>query len=464
MSPQQEEPYLHDTITAIATASGQAGIAIIRISGPRAVEIADIITCSKGKKPSDCDGSRFIYAQIVDRDKVIDEVVVLVMRKPHSYTKEDVVEIQGHGGPITTQRILRRVLDEGARMAEPGEFTKRAFLNGRIDLLQAEAVMDLIEAASNRAANAAIEQLEGRLSNKFDALYSGMLEVAANIEATLDFPEDELPDTVIPNIITDLINLKDRFQNLISSWDEGYVIREGIKVVIVGKPNVGKSTLLNTLLGVERAIVSKIPGTTRDSIEESYLLNGIPLRMIDTAGLRNAEDEVELEGIKRAKTHLNRADLYIYMMDASSGIDQEDMSYLKSIEKARTIIVVNKIDLVKNEPLVNLPKGYTVIYTSLVNMLGINELKIAIKNIIESAFGLSEETRPVISERHRNLLLDALKQLEIAVELLNESREDLVALASARIRSALEAIGEATGKNYHDQLLDSIFSRFCIGK
>ena len=276
----------------------------------------------------------------------LDEVLLLIMRSPQSYTAEDVIELQGHGGNVAAKRILRRALDAGARMAEPGEFTKRAFINGRIDLLQAEAVLDLVHAGSDRAAAAAIEQLEGKLSCSFNEIYDSLVSVAADLEATLDFPDDELPESTMPELSRRLNDSRIlRIGNLISTWDEGHILREGALVVISGKPNVGKSTMMNTLLGRDRAIVSQIPGTTRDTIEERYVLDGIPLRLVDTAGLRETQCEIEQEGVRRARAQLQKADLHLYLVDASTPLDDDDRDHLAALKSEKCVVVLNKSDL-----------------------------------------------------------------------------------------------------------------------
>jgi len=289
-----------DTIAAIATAPGEGAIAIVRLTGPASHAIADHIFKGKGAPPSRRPGQSFLHGSIISTNGMADEVILLIYRAPHSYTREDAIEIQGHGGFAAAKRILRAVLEAGARMAEPGEFTKRAFLSGRIDLLQAEAVLDLIRARSDRAADAALEQLTGSLSKDFDELYDHTLALAANLEATLDFSEDELPESVMLDVITRRHDVESEFKSLLDSWDEGHLLREGALVVISGKPNVGKSTLLNALVGKDRAIVNPMAGTTRDTIEEQLVISGFMVRIIDTAGLRESPCEIEKEGVSRA--------------------------------------------------------------------------------------------------------------------------------------------------------------------
>jgi len=451
-----------DTIAAIATAPGAAGVSIVRVSGPLAFTVADRVFRCPGKVPSQRDAGTFVYGSVVQGPDFIDDALLLVMRAPHSYTGEDVVEIQGHGGQVVAKRVLRAVLDAGARMAEPGEFTKRAFLNGRIDLVQAEAVLDLIQARSDRAATAAAEQLQGRLSAKFNTLYDEIMSVAANIEATLDFPEDELPPAVMPELTTRLGAARAHMNELIATWDEGHLLRDGAIVVISGKPNVGKSTLLNTLLGTDRAIVSHIPGTTRDVIEEGVVMDGILVRLVDTAGLRETDCAIEQEGIRRTHTHISKADLQVFMVDASTWPDREDEERLATLSPDETLVVVNKIDVANRE--FALPAPHRPVRVSLKTGHGIDELKRAMVTKLCGGHRRESVQHAVISERHRTLLLEAQSEVDAAFDLMQSGRDDVVSLATARLRTALERIGLVTGRVYEDELLDSIFSRFCIGK
>jgi len=452
--------YEADTIAAIATPPGEGGVGIVRISGPDVWQIADAIFAALDKTPvSQRDHGTFAYGRVLDADGMeIDTGLALVMRAPKSYTCEDVVEIQGHGGAVGMRRILRRALEVGARMAEPGEFTKRAFLNGRIDLLQAEGIFDLIRARSDRAASAAMEQMEGKLSLQFDAIYDAFLEVAANLETTLDFVEDELPDDVFSGIAALLDRTFADLDELLDTWDEGRLLREGARVVILGRPNAGKSTLLNALLGFDRAIVSSTAGTTRDTIEEGFVLDGIPLRIIDTAGLRATDCEIEAEGIRRAEVHGQEAHLAIYLVDASQPMHEEDRVRLTKLDPIKSIVVLNKIDQGRQI------EGVEGIETSLLSQRGIRELKQAMADALEKGADLQAPPHAVISERHRQLLVKAHHEARQAREFLNENIEANAALACEHLRSALEYLGQVTGRVYHEELLDNIFSRFCIGK
>lgn len=457
-----------DTVAAIATAPGEAGISIVRISGPATYTIADQIFRSRGAPPSKRRPFTFAYGHIVDAGGyTIDDVLLLFMRAPRSYTGEDQIEIHGHGGAVASQRILRRALEAGARLAGPGEFTRRAFLNGRLDLVQAEAVLDLIKARSERAAKAAVEQLSGSISTALHEIYDEAIAAHADLEATMDFPEDELPEAVMDDILRRIGEIKNRTDRLLATWSEGRMLREGALVVIAGRPNVGKSTLMNALLGQNRAIVSDIPGTTRDTIEEGYVLNGIPLRLVDTAGLRDTECLVEREGIRRSHDHLQKADVTIYMLDASTGITAEDDDNLRRLSPGSTLLIWNKIDL---------PSAATASSTSVSSTFN-HQLRLSLRDgqavsiirnhlseVIGGSYREGADQQAVISERHRSILSGFRDQIEKAKALVAMRQEDRIPLASAHLRDGLETLGTATGRVYHQELLNSIFSRFCIGK
>ena len=452
--------YVADTIAAIATPPGEGGVGIVRLSGPEVWQIADAIFTALDQNPvSQRAHGTFAYGKVRETDGTeIDTGLALVMRAPKSYTGEDVVEIQGHGGAVGMRRILRRALDAGARTAEPGEFTKRAFLNGRIDLVQAEGIFDLIRARSDRAASAAMEQMEGKLSQQFDAIYDAFLEVAANLETTLDFVEDELPDDVFSGIAALLDRTFCTLDELLDTWDEGRLLREGARVVILGRPNAGKSTLLNVLLGFDRAIVSSTAGTTRDTIEEGFVLDGIPLRIIDTAGLRETDCEIEAEGIRRAEAHGQEAHLSVYLVDASQPLHEEDRVRLDKLDRSKSIVVLNKVDQGRHI------EGVEGVEACLLSEAGIIELKQAMADTLEKGADLHAPPHAVISERHRQLLVKAHHEARQARAFLAENIEANAVLACEHLRSALEYLGQVTGRVYHEELLDNIFSRFCIGK
>lgn len=467
---------LNDTIAAIATAPGEAGIAVIRISGPASPAIADSLFVGAAPPPSRRPPFSFAHGRITSAAsggqsevdpaqdngaRILDEVILLIMRAPHSYTREDVVEIQCHGGALAARRILQAVLNAGARLAEPGEFTQRAFLNGRIDLLQAEAVLDLIRARTDRAASAALEQLGGSLSNSIVMIYDGLLAVAAEVEAALDFSEDDLSPIMMPAVIERLTEIKGRMAALLKTWEEGHLLREGAVVVISGKPNVGKSTLLNLLLGKDRAIVSAVPGTTRDTIEETLVMDGISLRLVDTAGLRATNCDIEREGVRRARHQMQQADIHLHVMDSSMAFDEADSLHLSELAPKRSILILNKSDLENKLQLLDY-KRLTQIQTCLLSGAGVDEVRQA---IVEKLGSVSARPQcAVISERHRQLLLSATKHINEALFILKSENEALTAVASSSIRAAIESLGYITGKQYHPELLKSIFSKFCVGK
>ncbi len=453
-----------DTIAAIATAAGEGAIAIVRVSGPASLTIADRVIACAGPRPSERAPGTFVHGRLRavtgDCREIVDEVILLVYRAPHSYTREDSVEIQGHGGATAARRILRALLESGARLAEPGEFTRRAFLSGRIDLLQAEAVLDLIRAQTDRAAAAAVEQLDGSLSRAFDELYGRLVNVAASIEATLDFPEEEVPGIATSETGAKLKSIQKRMDALLRTWDEGVLLREGATVVILGRPNVGKSTLLNAMLGVSRAIVSHMPGTTRDTIEESMSLGGVGIRLTDTAGLRDSDCDVENAGIERAKALMAKAAYVLYVIDASVAMTSDDRDNLAQLSPGRTVLVANKCDqTVRIDP--NDLEAWTVVHTSLIRGEGIDAVKAALGTKI--LMGPPTPPHAVISERHRNLIVSARSEIVEAIQALDGDGGDSVLVASG-LRSAIASLGLVTGREYHEELLDAIFTQFCIGK
>ena len=457
-----------DTIAAISTPPGVGAISIVRISGPESLAIADRILRCRGQKPSEREGQTFIHgfvhAEPADEGKAgaeVDEVIMLLYRRPHSYTREDVVEIQGHGGRTAARRVLRAVLAQGARLAEAGEFTMRAFLNGRVDLLQAEAVMDVISAKSERAAAAALEQLDGSLSSTVQGVYTELISTATELELSLDFEDEGLPAPALDNIGIRIEMVVKALERLLATWDEGHLLREGALVGISGRPNVGKSTLLNRLVGSDRAIVTEIPGTTRDTIEEEFVINGVPLRLVDTAGLRETDCPVESQGVDRARDIIERADINLHVLDASEELPESEREQVSGLNPLKTVIVLNKIDLgarVKEAEI----SGFSVVRASLLAGEGID----AIRNAIAGKLGFDADisAHAVISERHRRLLSLVIEDAREALSLLAHGREDLIVPSVTLLRSALDKLGELTGQTYTAELLANIFDRFCIGK
>ena len=454
-----------DTIAAIATAPGAGAIAIVRVSGPDTYDLADRFFRCAAPPPSARAAGTFAHGQIVDPGdrEVLDDALLLIFRAPHSYTGEDSVEIQCHGGSQAAQRILDALISAGARQAEPGEFTKRAFLNDKLDLTQAEAVLDLIHARSERAARLATAQLENALGLRIRALYDSLLAAAADIEAMLDFPDDELPQSVPKDVGSRLAAISTEIQALLDTWREGHVLREGAKIVIAGAPNVGKSTLLNLLAGRDRAIVSPHPGTTRDTIEESVTLQGYPMQLVDTAGLRDAPCEIEQEGIRRTHHALSRADLCLCLVDASQPLSAEEQSFLAAHDPQKLLVLINKTDLGQKIRPENLP-GLDSMAISLQNSPPMAKI---IEKIIQKAVQKpsgGDHGSLAVSERHKQSLLNALDDVkEAEFRLKSGSQADFLP-AATHAQAALDSIGFIFGKNCTDEMLDAIFSRFCVGK
>ncbi len=454
-----------DTIAAIATALGEGGIAIIRVSGDKALEIVDkIFRPVNGKDMFSMKPYTMRYGHIIDKNEdVIDEVIVSFMKGPRSFTAEDTVEINCHGGVISTNTVLQEVIKAGARLAEPGEFTKRAFLNGRIDLSQAEAVMDIISAKTELSMKSAMRQSEGRLSTEINRLRQQTLDVLALIEYAVDFTEDE--EEIDPSINIDVKSgvekLISEVDTLIKSADEGKLIRDGLNVVIVGKPNVGKSSLLNVLLNERRAIVTDVAGTTRDIIEEYINLDGIPVRIIDTAGIRETEDVVEKIGVEKSKQKIDEADLIIFMLDTSRELDDEDREIINYIKDKKYIVLLNKVDLerkINDDEISDLTHKIEI---SAKEAIGIDRLKEEIKELFFSG-RVDTESLMVTNTRHKQALYRALESLEGGLGGIN--RNEFLDLISIYIMSALKSLGEITGAEVEEDLVNKIFMEFCCGK
>ena len=461
-----------DTIAAIATPVGEGGISVIRISGKDALEITDRHFDGK-KRIKDMSSHTVAFGNIIDPSaemKVIDEVVAVVYHSPQSYTGEDVVEISCHGGMLVTKTILNVIIEGGARHAQPGEFTKRAFLNGRLDLSQAEAVADIIHARTERAHRSSLDQLKGRLSKEIEEIRNDILNFCSLIELELDFAEEDIELASREDFIKRAEKVVHRLKELIDSFNVGKVYREGIKVVLAGKPNAGKSSLLNTLLQENRAIVTDIPGTTRDIIEESLNIDGVLFRVIDTAGLRVTKDPVEVEGVQRTMAQLERADMALMIIDYSQSMSEDDLKYIDSILEnmkeldLTPLIVLNKIDIADGKKFTKTGKllHYPFVKLSATTGEGVDVLKKQMVNLATDGKAYQEGSVLVTNSRHRDALVRANKNLSLAINSLKEGASG--EFVSVDLRAALDALGEITGVVTTEDILNNIFSSFCIGK
>lgn len=455
-----------DTIAAISTSTGNSGIGIIRVSGDEAIEIVDKIFKSnkEGKRLINVKSHTVNYGNIVDGEKVLDQVLVLVMKNPHSYTGEDTVEIDCHGGMLILKKVLDLVIKNGAKSAAPGEFTKRAFLNGRLDLSQAEAVMDLINSQNDFALNSSIEQLKGGVSEKIKEIRSDVIYHIAFIESALDDPEHISLDGY-DNEISEMINKNiSKIKKMIDTFDNGRIMKEGIKTVILGKPNAGKSSLLNQMLGEERAIVTDIEGTTRDTLEENINLNGLSLKIIDTAGIRNTDDKVEQIGVNKAKEIAEGADLIIYVVDGSKDIDENDKEILEIIKNKKVIVLLNKTDIdrvVDIEQLNEIPKEDIIEFSAKAG-LGMDELEEKIKDMFYSGEITFNDQVYITNARHKEALENSYNSLLKVKESVDAGMpEDFY---SIDLMDAYEQLGLIIGESVEDDLVNEIFSKFCMGK
>ena len=460
--------YLDDVIAAISTPVGSGGIGIVRMSGKGSVDIADkIFVPAGGTKIKDKKTHTITYGHIKDpkSGETIDEVLLTVMLAPGTYTCEDIIEINCHGGMNVTNRVLELVLNNGARLAEPGEFTKRAFLNGRIDLTQAEAVMDVIEAKTELSRRTAVNQLGGSIKERVHALREEVLDMIAAIEAAIDYPEHDIEEETYAQMLKRITALKAEIQRLIDTADMGKIIREGVDAVIVGKPNVGKSSLLNLLLMEERAIVTDVPGTTRDTVEEYMNLGGISVKIIDTAGIRETGDEVERIGVEKSRKYVDKADVIFMMLDASNPLTDEDMAILEFIKDRKALILMNKTDI-DNRIDKNILLKYTdeknIIPVSVKENTGIDALTERFKEMFFGGAIEIKDSAMISSVRHKNMLAKALEALERAINTIEGGMpEDFI---SMDLQDALAALGEITGDSVDDEIIDRIFTRFCLGK
>lgn len=452
-----------DTIAAISTATGTGGIGIIRMSGDNCFEILKkIFRTKEGNSISKIKGYTMKYGHIVnEKEEIIDEVLVSFFIGPRSYTMENMCEINSHGGTVIEKMILEECLKNGANLAEPGEFTKRAFLNGRMDLSQAESVIDIINSKTEKEAKASISQLSGSLSKKINEIRSDLLDIMSDIEATIDYPEYDIEEVTNKSAIERLNLIKEKLEKLESSFYTGKILKEGIKTIIIGKPNAGKSSLLNLILNEERAIVSEFAGTTRDTIEEFVTIRGIPLKIIDTAGIRKTKDKIEEIGVNKAIKLANDSDLIISIFDGSREIDKEDIEILKLIENKKSIIILNKIDLGEpvikiddiNKPIIRLSAktgdGIEDLYNEIVRLFHINEVEINDCEIITNI-------------RHKNQIRKAINSINNSINSIKEKMP--IDVVSINIREILINLGDITGESVTDDIINKIFSKFCLGK
>jgi tRNA modification GTPase len=471
---------LTDTIAAIATPLGEGGLAVLRVSGTEALKIAERSFVPAGKssrKPTEAETHTLHYGRIVRHGKTVDEVLLAVMRAPRTFTREDVVEISCHGGLLPAKMVLDTLLENGARLAMPGEFTKRAFLNGRIDLAQAEAVADVIHSRTELALSAANEQLAGKLSQRINQLRDEMMITLAHVEAHIDFPDEDIAPHTKDKLIGRLESGVKFMDELLRTANEGQILRRGIRAAIVGRPNAGKSSLLNQLLGHDRAIVSPIPGTTRDTIEETANIRGVPVVFVDTAGLREAQDSIEVEGIRRSHAALDKAELILHVFDASEPLSETDEKYLELFAAKKRILIRNKVDLPTRldfsavAPAPDQNKATSdngketaqpMVDISCTTGNGLESLKDAIKNAVWSGEIKSEMLQVMINSRHQDALNRA--RAATAQTAFALSTNETLELAAMDLRIAVNAIGEIVGKTTTDDLLDSIFTQFCLGK
>ena len=458
--------FIDDTIAAIATAPGEGGIGIIRISGPKSLEVAEEIFFSmSGKKISEYPARTLIFGNIKDGDKKIDEVLVAYMKGPNSYTAEDVIEINCHGGFISVKRILELVLSKDVRLAEAGEFTKRAFLNGRIDLSQAEAVIDVINAKTDKAHEVAENQLDGSLSNRIREFREKVTELLAQVEVAIDYPEEDIEFIAYTTLEEKTRELNKDIKKLYETSESGKIFREGLKTVIVGKPNVGKSSLLNRILGENRAIVTDIPGTTRDVIEEFVNIKGIPLKIVDTAGIRETDDVVEKIGVEKSKASFDTADLIIMVVDSSSELSEEDREILEKVQGKETILLLNKTDLpqvIDEEEVKKYVNEENIIKISALHNEGIEDVHDRIEAMVYKGDIKSSSNVIITNSRHKDALYRAMKSAEDAMRAIEDKMP--LDFVEVDLKNIWDYLGYINGDTVSEDLLDNIFHNFCIGK
>ncbi|HHC5864370.1 TPA: tRNA uridine-5-carboxymethylaminomethyl(34) synthesis GTPase MnmE [Staphylococcus aureus] len=456
-----------DTITSISTPMGEGAIGIVRLSGPQAVEIADKLY--KGKHLlNDVPSHTINYGHIIDPEskEVVEEVMVSVLRAPKTFTREDIIEINCHGGILTINRVLELTMTYGARMAEPGEFTKRAFLNGRIDLSQAEAVMDFIRSKTDRASKVAMNQIEGRLSDLIKKQRQSILEILAQVEVNIDYPEyDDVEDATTEFLLEQSKEIKQEINRLLDTGAQGKIMREGLSTVIVGKPNVGKSSMLNNLIQDNKAIVTEVAGTTRDVLEEYVNVRGVPLRLVDTAGIRETEDIVEKIGVERSRKALSQADLILFVLNNNEALTQEDYTLYEVVKNEDVIVIVNKMDLEQNidiNEVKDMIGDTPLIQTSMLKQEGIDELEIQIRDLFFGGEVQNQDMTYVSNSRHISLLKQARQTIQDAIDAAESGVPmDMVQIDLTR---TWEILGEIIGETASDELIDRLFSQFCLGK
>ena len=451
---------MNDTIAAISTALGVGAISIVRVSGNDALDIVSKIF--KGKDLREVESHTINYGHIYDNDKLVDEVLVSVMRAPKTFTREDIIEINVHGGIATTNKVLELLLTNGCRLAEPGEFTKRAFMNGRIDLIEAEAVMDLINAKTEKAMSLAVNQVSGDVSSLISNLRKDISKTLANIEVNIDYPEYEDIEVMTVDMIKDNItNIREKINTILKESKNGQLIKEGIKTIIIGKPNVGKSSILNRLLNEEKAIVTDVAGTTRDIVEGNIAIDGIMLNMIDTAGIRETDDLVESIGVKKSLSLIDEADLILYVLNNNEALTEEEREILDKIKDKKSIIIVNKIDLEEKLDLSSIDSN-RIVKISALNNEGINNLKNEIKDMFNFEEIEKGDYTYLSSARSISLLRKALKSLDEVEKGINNNMP--IDLIEIDLKDVWNQLGEVTGENYSEELIDQLFSQFCLGK
>jgi tRNA modification GTPase len=451
---------MEDTIVAISTALGVGAISIVRLSGKDAIEIAN--ACFIGEDLNKVKSHTIHYGKIVDKDKNIDEVLISVMKEPKTFTRENVVEINCHGGIATTQKVLEVIIKNGARLAEPGEFTKRAFLNGRIDLVEAEAVMDLINSKTDQAREIAMSQVEGEASKLIKNLRKDIVQIIANIEVNIDYPEYEDIEEVTNNkIIESLELIKNKLKLIISESKNGKLIREGIDTIIIGRPNVGKSSLLNKLINEEKAIVTEVAGTTRDIVEGKLNIEGILINIIDTAGIRKTEDVVEKIGVTKSLSLIEKASLILFVLNNNEELSKDDLEILDKIKNKNHIIIINKVDL-ENKLDINKIKGENRIFMSAINNQGIHDLKQEIKKLFDIEKINTKDFTYFTNSRSIAILESCFEDIE---EIENAIKNNLpIDIVEIDIKKIWNKLGEIIGETYQEELLDQLFSQFCLGK